>query len=109
MGPLYLEEGKAEETQDYFARGIALCRELLERTPRFYDALYHLALAQLGIGQPDNALATYRKSLEVCSAKGVVQGALQDLCLLRRTAHPVVEVEQAIRLLEEAAGACALS
>jgi tetratricopeptide (TPR) repeat protein len=102
LGILCLEEGKAEEARDYFARGIALCRELLEKTPRLYDALYHLALAQLGIGQSDEALATYRQALEVCSAKGVVQNALQDLRLLQRAAQPVAGLEEAIVLLSEA-------
>jgi tetratricopeptide (TPR) repeat protein len=100
LGILCLEEGKAEEAQDYFTHGIALCRELLEKTPRLYDVLYHLALAQLSTGQSDEALATYRKALEVCSAKGVVQGALQDLELLRRAAPHVMGVTEAIALLE---------
>lgn len=102
LGILCLEEGKVEEAQDYFARGIALCRELLDKTPRLYDALYALALAQLGSGQPEEALANYRQALEVCSTKGVVQAALQDLALLQRTAQPAAKLAEAEALLKEA-------
>ncbi len=102
LGVLCLEEGKAEDAQDYFARGIALCRALLEKTPRLYDALYELALAQLGGGQPDGALVTYRQALEVCAAKGVVQNALQDLRLLGRAVLPVAGLAEAVALLEKA-------
>lgn len=100
LGILCLEEGKKEEARDYFARGITLCNELLEKTPRLYDVLYHLALAQLGRGKSDDALATYQRALEVCSAKGVVQSALQDLQLLKRTPQPIAGLDKAIQLLE---------
>ncbi|MBM3236396.1 tetratricopeptide repeat protein [Candidatus Poribacteria bacterium] len=102
LGILCLEEGKAEEARDHFVRGITLCRVLLENTPRLYDALYHLALAQLGNGQSDDALATYRQALEVCSAKGVVQNALQDLRLLGRAPLAVAGLDEAVAILERA-------
>jgi tetratricopeptide (TPR) repeat protein len=75
------EEEKIEVQAD-LARSITLCQQLLDKAPRLYDVLYHLALAQLGSGQPDEALATYRQALEVCSARGVVQEAIQILQLL---------------------------
>lgn len=102
LGVLCLEEAKVEEAQSYLARGIVLCRELLEKTPRFYDALYHLGLAQLGSGQSDDAIATYQRALEVCSARGVVQSALQDLQLLKRVLQPITGLDEAIRRLEGA-------
>ena len=102
LGILSLEEGKVEEAQGHFACGITLCRRFLEKTPRLYGSLYELALAQLGSGQPDEALATYRQALEVCSAKGVVQGALRNLELLERSSKPVVALPEAIALLNGA-------
>jgi tetratricopeptide (TPR) repeat protein len=104
LGILCLEEGKPDEAQDYFARGIALCHALLEKTPRLYDALYHLALAQLGSEQTSESLATYRQALEVCAAKGVVQSALQDLRLLERAAQPVAGLAEVAALLERRIG-----
>ncbi|MBC8229777.1 hypothetical protein H8E77_09545 [bacterium] len=95
-----MEEGKTEEAQDDFARGIEFCRELLDKTPRFYDVIYHLGLAQLGIGQSNEALATYQQALEVCSAKGVVQSALQNLQLLKRASQAITGLDEAICRLE---------
>jgi tetratricopeptide (TPR) repeat protein len=100
LGILCLGEGKVEEAQEHFARGITLCGELLEKTPRLYNVLYHLGLAQLGSGESDEAFATYRQALEVCSAKGVVQEALMDLRLLERVAGGVEGLEQALVLLK---------
>lgn len=102
LGILGLEENKTADAEDYFTRGITLCRALLEKTPRLYGALYTLALAQLGSGQPDEAIATYRQALEVCAAKGVVQSALQDLALLKRVPKGVAGLEEAEALLLEA-------
>lgn len=99
---LALEENRTAEAEDYFTRGIALCRALLEKTPRLYEALYALALAQLGSGQSDEAIATYRRALGVCSAKGVVQDALQELLLLKRAAPTTAGLLEAIALLERA-------
>src|SRR5205085_6962781 len=88
----------------HLSRGIAMCEALLAKTPNLYDALYHLALARLVSGQPDEAVATYRRALEVCSAKGVVQSALQDLALLKRVPQPVAGLAQAEALLVGAIG-----
>src|SRR5262249_50723936 len=57
LGVLCLEAGRAEEAQSYFEQGMSLCRALLDKTPRLYDALYLLALGQLGSGRPEEALA----------------------------------------------------
>lgn len=104
LGILSLEENKTAEAVDYFARGIALCGALLEKTPRFYGALYTLALAQLGQGKPDEALATYRQALQVCPAKGVVQSALQNLALLKRVPKAVAGLDEAEAVLLDAIG-----
>jgi tetratricopeptide (TPR) repeat protein len=99
---LCLEQGDRAGAQDGFARGIAWCQALLEKTPTLYKALYALALAQLGSGQPEAALTTYRQALEVCPAPGVVQLARQALRLLQRAAQPVAGVAEALALLEQA-------
>jgi tetratricopeptide (TPR) repeat protein len=102
LGIISLEENKAAEAEDHFTRGMALCRALLEKTPGLYEALYELALAQLGSGRSDEAMATYRKALEVCSAKGVVQDVLQDLQLLQRAAWATAGLADVQAILEEA-------
>lgn len=102
LGILCLEERNVEKAQDYFSRGVVLCRVMLEKTANFYDAHYTLALAQLGWGQPDEGLATYRQALQVCSAKGLVQEALQDLRMLQRAAPATQGLQAATDLLRAA-------
>jgi tetratricopeptide (TPR) repeat protein len=102
LGILSLEETRTAEAEDYFMRGIALCRALLEKTPRLYEALYNLGLAQLGSGQSEEAIAIYRQALEVCSAKGIVQVALQELRLLKRAAPTTAGIAEVQALLEGA-------
>ena len=107
LGILCLEEEEIESAQQYLKRGIALCQARLEKTPRLYDVRYHLALAQLAIGKADDALTTYRQALEICSAKGVIESARQDLQSLQRAAQPVEGVERVLLLLEKAGcGGC---
>jgi tetratricopeptide (TPR) repeat protein len=102
LGMLCLEERKVEEARDYLTRGITLCRALLEKTSNLYNVLYTLALAQLGSGQPDEALVTYRQALQACSARGVVQRALQDLRMLQRAAPATQSLQAATDLLQAA-------
>jgi tetratricopeptide (TPR) repeat protein len=107
LGILCLEEGQVLEAQHYYTRGIDLCRALLDKTPTLVRPLYSLALAYLGNGQPDEALATYRRALAVCSATGVVRDALQDVQLLRRVSPPVAKLEEVTQVLQEARGSIA--
>jgi tetratricopeptide (TPR) repeat protein len=102
LGILCLEEDQVREAQYYCTRGIDLCRALLDKTPTLVRPLYSLALAYLGNWQADEALATYRRALEVCSAQGVVQNALQDVQLLGRVSPPVAKVDEVMQLLTEA-------
>jgi tetratricopeptide (TPR) repeat protein len=104
LGILYAEEGQALEAQAHGTRGIDLCRALLDKTPTLVRPLYSLALAYLGNRQPDVALDTYRRALEVCSAQGVVRDALQDVQLLRRISPAVAKVDEVTQLLEGARG-----
>ena len=104
LGILCAEEGHVLEAQRHYTRGIDLCRALLDKTPTLVRPLYSLALAYLGHGQPDEALATYRSALEVCAAPGVVRDALQDVQLLRRISPAVSKVDDVTQLLEAARG-----
>ena len=104
LGILCLEEDQALEARQHGARGIELCRALLAKTPTLVRPLYSLALVYLGNRQADDALATYRRALEVCSAQGVVRDALQDVQLLRRISPAVAKVDEVTQLLEAARG-----
>jgi tetratricopeptide (TPR) repeat protein len=103
LGLLCLETGASAEAGGYLEHGTALCRALLEKTPRLWDALYYLALAQLALGNGAQAMATYRQMLDVCEARGVVQDALNDLRPLRRLRPQVAGLEEIVGLLESAA------
>ena len=104
LGILCSEEGHVLEAQHHYTRGIDLCRALLDKTPTLVRPLYSLALAYLGNGQPDEALATYRRALEVCTAPGVVRDALQDVHLLKRLSPTVAKLDEVTQLLEAARG-----
>ncbi len=85
LGVLCLEQGEVDSSQAHLARGLDLCRDMLAKTPGLYDARYHLALAQLAVGQADQAVESYREAVLACAATGAARGALQDLRLLERT------------------------
>lgn len=102
LGIVRLEEGFTKEADDHLARGIRECEALLEKTPKLYDALYHLALAELAKEQPDRALATYRRAIETCAAKGVLMNSLRDVRLLTRLPAPLLGLRDAESLLAEA-------
>lgn len=103
LGIFCLEEDQALEAQAHGTRGIDLCRALLDETPDLVRLLYSLALAYLGNRQPHEALATYQRALEVCSAPGVVRDALQ-VPLLRRIFLAVTKLDEVTQLLEAARG-----
>jgi tetratricopeptide (TPR) repeat protein len=100
LGILCSEAGQALEAQRYYMCGIDLCRALLAKTPTLVRPLYSLALAYLGNRQADEALGTYRRALEVCSAAGVVRDARQDLQLLGRVSPPVAKLDDVRQLLK---------
>lgn len=101
LGVLCIEEGKIEEAQNHLQKGMEICNTLLEDTPDLYDVLYHLGLAQLLIGQPTNALFTYGRALDICSARGIVDRALRDLSLVKRISPLVDGLAEVLALVDE--------
>lgn len=102
LGILSLEQGNSDQAGGYFGQGIDLCHMLLEKTPTLYDALYFIALAQLGLGRFEESLATYRRAISICLARGIIKGALRDVYLLQRAAPHTMGLAQVIQLLSEA-------
>jgi len=100
LGMVALAQGDREGATSAFGTAMQGCEAQIERVPRFHDALYQLALAHLGLGQGENALATYRQAVEACSASGVVRAALADVQWLRQFASPPSEVAAIARLLD---------
>ncbi len=100
LGVICLAEGKKEEAQGCFAKGINLCNGLLEKTPNLFEALYTLALANLSNGQPAEAITVYKRALKVCSSKGIVHFALQEIALLRQIQPPLAGIDEVENLLK---------
>jgi tetratricopeptide (TPR) repeat protein len=98
LGILCLQEGKQEEARENLDWAADLCQDMLLRTPRLYDARYQLALAQLALGQGEEALDTYRRARADCSGEGVVGIAIQDVRLLKQSI-PAAVVDPALALL----------
>jgi tetratricopeptide (TPR) repeat protein len=103
IGILCLEDTKPAEARKHLAQGMGLCQNLLRQTPRLYNAIYFLALAQLADGQPEEAIPTYKRAIAACAANGIVQVALQDLRLLERAMPSTVGLDDVRRILETAA------
>jgi len=98
LGAVCLERGEVEKARYYLEQGVRLCHMLLSKTPRLYDVIYHLALAQLCLGKFDESLAAYKRAMEICDAKGVIEEEVRDLHLLKG-AMKGNEVERAIEML----------
>ena len=81
-GILLKNEGRAPEGQECLQRGLSLCRELIDATPTYVDAVYTMALGVLASERMDEALERYRSALLVCDAHGILVGVGLDLMLL---------------------------
>jgi len=99
LGLLDLEEGQSKPAAEHLCEGIARCRELLRKTPRFYEAAYRAALALLGKRESEAALKTYATAKGLCAAAGVCRSAIQELALLRRAAPDTPRLDEAERIL----------
>lgn len=82
LGLVASMNGESKAAARSLAEGIIHCRQQLEAVPDYYDARYHLALAQLLEGKAETAIETYRQAATACSAPGVVDLALGDISLL---------------------------
>jgi tetratricopeptide (TPR) repeat protein len=102
LGIACLEQGAAGPASTHLAGGLELCRAMVAKTPEFYEAWYHMGLAQFALGQNEAALASYRQAVGVCSAQGAVDGALQDLQLLGRAKDCGPAIRDAVKALEAA-------
>jgi tetratricopeptide (TPR) repeat protein len=114
LGIALRREGKICDAQTSFVRATMMCRARLEKTEALYEPRYALATALAGRAtctsnwandtkRPKllgSALAEYRRALDNCSAKGVVQDAIRDLELIR--AAGIEGLEPVFELLESA-------
>jgi len=91
----------ADAASEWLSRAQSHCREQLERTARFHEAIYALATAQLAGGRTDEALAHYREALDVCAAPGVVARVERDLALLGGLPNPPAGLAQAHETLAQ--------
>jgi len=101
LGIVCAQQGDKPCAKTYFCQALELCYNTLEKTPMFYDAIFHLSISLLCIGEKDKAIENYRKAVEVCSAKGVIQNELLSLQLLQQIAEPPDGLNEAITLLEK--------
>ena len=99
LGVIAMAVGDESEARERLTTGIALCRQILEKTPRHYDALYSLALAEVAEGHTEDARRTYERALDVCAAAGVRADAVHDLRLVPRTEHTAAALDEAMAVL----------
>ena len=102
MGILRMEEGKEEEANRYFTRGIDLCRNALGKSQASYGPLYKLALSLLAVGDLQGSKDAYKQALDACSERGVVNRALKDLSLMERAKPGIEGLEDIKSVLIEA-------
>jgi len=111
LGVAYMELGDTVKARSYFEQCIAFCEPLLQLAPGLYPEYSTLGLAQLGLGDPEKALATYREALQECRERQALEGrvsrgpiryALLDLRVLKRGPQHIPGLDEAIALLEEA-------
>ena len=96
---LYQEQGDAEKARYHYEQCVQLAVTMLETKEDFYEALYELALAQLALGNTDEALAAYRRGLDVSAHKGTRLDAVIELELLARAGPGTPGLDQVRDLL----------
>lgn len=99
MGIFELSDGQSTAGHALLSQAVAVCNELLAKTPHFYEALYGRALAELACGQTDASLQDYQLAQTICPAAGVRHTALGELRLLARAAPQTPGLDAARRLL----------
>jgi tetratricopeptide (TPR) repeat protein len=94
VGLGYVASGKKEESMSAFQEAIERCEVLISLSKRNYDALFIRSISLLAMGKAADAQSGYEQALAVCSARGVVMEALQDIRKLRIASPDIVDFVQ---------------
>ncbi len=108
LGILAAQSQSLSDAARYFDLAIAKCRELLDKTPELYEALYAYGTAlagQAAVGGPSStvnglssAVEIYQRAMSIFAGPTVLKGTLRDLRYLRQSAG-CEGLEPAIQLL----------
>ena len=77
------------------ARGEKFFKKALQKHPAYYEAYYHMGLAQKRLGQNDKAAASFRKAIELSGGKYVLAGYGYALLLCKQ--GKAMEAERIVR------------
>ncbi len=99
LGIVLLRQAESNKSLETLHEGIGLCSQLAADN---YDAGYQKGLAELAVGKVGDALDSFRKAIQCCSARGVLWAVRQDLTLLEKVRPRLNGLDDAIRLVEEA-------
>jgi len=103
LGIVALAQGDPQKARHLFEDAVGYCKKLIEDFPLFYEAVYHRAVAELGLGATSGASKTLESALGICSAKGVLKEANQCLQLLERAKPDLAGLQEASEMLRAAA------
>jgi hypothetical protein len=90
-------------TRSTFARCVGVCRERMQGATTHCPA-YTLAIALLGLGEPESAPAAFESALKVNASADPVEAALLDIDVLQRSRSPIAGVELVLVRLKRALG-----
>lgn len=106
-GILLLGEGRVDDAGGLFQDAVVHCERLLADTESFYEPLYVLPLARLALAhiapnetEREAVLVAYGRAAALCSARGVVDSAAQDLALLAGAVGQTPLLREVCDLLE---------
>jgi len=103
LGIVALAQGDSQKAAGLFEKAVGHCEKLIKDFPLFYEAVYHRAAAELGLGAASTALKTLKSALDICGAKGVLKEASQYLQLLERAKPDLAGLRDAFQMLQAAA------
>lgn len=102
LGISYVERNMIDEARLRILEGIQLGERIIMQSPKLYEVRSYFALGLLALGRTQEALSEYRKTLEICSAQGIVKIMLQELSLLKHAAPETQGLNEVEALLENA-------
>lgn len=97
---VYLQLGDKDSADQNFLNSIELCQRLLATKEDYYEGIYQLAFAHLGISHTEQAITTFQRGLRVSSHQGTVREALIELELMARSAPTTPGLLNVRELLE---------